>query len=96
MNHREEIDYMVSKLKGRDLVVEGSRNNDMVNLCILAVLDNGMPESERQLMQYIWDSVEKHGLSISYTYDRDYMHRKAGVIYTYLPSWEDNLVAYAI
>ena len=90
-------DNLIEKLKGRDLVQEGSRNNDMVNLCILSVIDCGLPQNAEQLLANVMEVIRNRNLQLVDNCDYGYMEEKAGIIFPYLSDWDaQGILAYAI
>lgn len=94
MNSKSQL---VSWLSDHDLMVRGSRNDDAVNISILAVCDNGVPETVDQLRDIIEETVSYYKLSWSDTLDESDLEDRLCVILPYLSTWEDNgILSYAI
>ena len=92
-NKKELVDW----LRSHELMKEGSRNNDAVNLAILTTIYHGLPRDEFELVNRAATTASHYGLRFHDPYDRtdykDRMHR----IFPYLSGWlDDGIIAYAI
>ena len=91
---------IIKELKGRDLLVEGSRNNDSVNLAILAYADeDGEINSGADLLAAIMRIIKKEKLILADDVsDIGYLEEKCNVLMEYLPEWYDtgDIYDYAI
>lgn len=82
---------IIKELKGRDLLVEGSRNNDSVNLAILAYADeDGDITTGADLFAAIIRIVKEEKLILEDgVSDIGYLEEKCNVLMDYLPEWYD-------
>ena len=91
---------IIAGLKGRDLLVEGSRNNDSVNLAILAYADeDGKIDDAEDLLAVIIGIIEEEGLILKDgVSDTGYLEEKCKVLMHYLPDWYNtgDIYGYAI
>lgn len=87
---------LLRKMRCRPVIVEGTRNDDCVNLAIIAWAKKGPFETAGQLLQGINEVIEEYLLDGEYT-DNDYLLDKCRVLMEYLPGWaEYNIWDYAI
>ena len=91
---------IIKGLKGRDLLVEGSRNNDSVNLAILAYADeDGHIDDADDLFAVIIGLIEEENLVLKDgVSDTGYLEEKCKVLMDYLPDWYNtgDIYGYAI
>ena len=91
---------IIEELKGRDLLVEGSRNNDSVNLAILAFADeDGEIYSDEELLAAIMKIIKEEKLTLKDgVSDIGYLEDKCEVLMGYLPDWYNtgDIYGYAI
>lgn len=90
---------VISKLKERPILNEGSRNNDAVNLAIVAYADAGYELiSSSQLLNNIQYLIEREELHVNDGTDFEYLIEKVPVLYRYLSDWYNtgDIYAYAI
>ena len=91
---------IIKGLKGRDLLVEGSRNNDSVNLAILAYADeDGKIDDAEDLLAVIIGIIEEEDLILKDgVSDIGYLEEKCKVLMRYLPDWYNtgDIYGYAI
>lgn len=82
---------IIKELKGRSLLVEGSRNNDSVNLAILAYADeDGDINSGTDLLATIMRIVKEEKLTLEDgVSDIGYLEEKCDTLMDYLPGWYD-------
>ena len=82
---------IIKELKRRDLLVEGSRNNDSVNLAILAyAAEDGNIDSGVDLLAAIMRIIKKEKLILEDgVSDMGYLEEKCNVLIEYLPEWYD-------
>lgn len=80
---------LLKEMEGRDLLVNGSRNNDAVNLAILAYEENPFINKGVDLFNAIMKMINENpnliimdGLS-----DIAYLESKCNVLIEYLPNW---------
>lgn len=98
MNRAELID----KLSKQDLMVDGHRNDDAVNLAIIAYDDAcGEIGDEHELFEEILKLVDKEPKLPDRnvpSFDEDYLMDKCLVLIGYLPVWYDtgDIYSYAI
>ena len=93
---REQI---IQALRTGYVLLDGSRNDDAVNLAIVAYDDaGGKVESEEQLSELIRDLIDKEKIPVSKNSDFEYLEEKCEVLMDYLPSWYDtgDIYSYAI
>ena len=87
---------LLRKMRGRPVITEGHRNDDCVNLAIIAWAKNGPFMTTAQLLQGIRDTIEEYLLDGSEV-DDTYLVDKCAVLMEYLPHWaEDDIWSYAI
>ena len=87
---------LLRKMRGREVITEGHRNDDCVNLAIIAWVERGPFYTPGQLLQGIMDTIEEYDLDGEYV-DEDYLGEKCGVLMEYLPHWaQDDIWSYAI
>ena len=91
---------IIKELKGRDLLVDGSRNNDSVNLAIVAYADeDGEIYSDEELLVAIMRIIKEEGLTLKDgVSDIGYLEKKCKVLIEYLPDWYNtgDIYSYAI
>lgn len=91
---------IIKGLKGRDLLVDGSRNNDSVNLAIVAYADeDGDIDDAEDLLAAIIRIVKEEKLSLKDgVSDIGYLEEKCEVLMGYLPDWYNtgDIYGYAI
>ena len=89
MNRAELID----RLSKRDLMVEGHRNDDAVNLAIIAYDDcGGAIHSGMSLFEAIIELIDKEDElpnRMAPSFDEDYLQDKCYTLIGYLPVWYD-------
>lgn len=81
---------LVAWLKDHDLMAPGHRNDDMVNLCILATMEHGAPDSDEELVRSIDSVVRKYQLSYSDSMSYDDFRSNMLRVLPYLKTWESN------
>lgn len=91
---------IIKELKGRDLLVDGSRNNDSVNLAIVAYADeDGDIDDADDLLAVIMRIVKEENLTLKDgVSDIGYLEEKCKVLMAYLPDWYNtgDIYGYAI
>lgn len=91
---------IIKELKGRDLLVDGSRNNDSVNLAIVAYADeDGDIDDADDLLAVIMQIVKEENLTLKDGIsDIGYLEEKCKVLMAYLPDWYNtgDIYGYAI
>ena len=90
---------VLSKLKERPVLNEGSRNNDAVNLAIIAYADaGGEIANSTQLMSRIQDLIENEKIPMNDDTDLLYLTDKVATLCQYLSDWYDtgDIYSYAI
>ena len=80
---------LLRKMRGRPVITEGTRNDDCVNLAIIAWAKKGPFETTAQLLQGIRDVIEEYLLDDSEV-DDAYLVDKCAVLMEYLPQWTEN------
>lgn len=96
MKDREEL---INELKDADPILEeGNRNNDSVNLAIVAYDDaEGKIEDGLSLFNAISELIDNEGIKVKGASDFDYLRKKCGVLIHYLPRWyRTNIYQFAI
>ena len=79
---------LLKGMRGRPVITEGTRNDDCVNLAIIAWAKKGPFETAGQLLQGIGEVIEEYKLDGSET-DNDYLLDKCCMLMQYLPVWAD-------
>lgn len=90
---------IIKKLKGYNVLINGSRNNDAVNLAIVAYDDDPYIASATDLVDAIMRLIKSEGLSFDEAAsDWGYLEDKAPTLMEYLPQWYNmgDIYAYAI
>lgn len=90
---------VISKLKERPILNEGSRNDDAANLAIVAYADaGGEIANSTQLMSRIQDLIEDEKIPTNDETDLIYLTDKVAILCRYLSDWYDtgDIYAYAI
>ena len=91
---------IIKELRGRDLLVEGSRNNDSVNLAIVAYADeDGDIDNAEDLLAAVIQIIKEEKLSLKDgVSDTGYLEEKCRVLMGYLPGWYNtgDIYSYAI
>lgn len=93
---REEI---VQALRTGYVLLDGSRNDDAVNLAIVAYDDaDGNVEYVDQLNGMIKDLIDEEKIPVSKDSDFGYLEEKCEVLMDYLPQWyaTGDIYSYAI
>lgn len=89
-------ELLLRTMRGREVITEGHRNDDCVNLAIIAWAKKGPFASAGELLQGINEVIDEYLLDGSDT-DNDYLLDKCRVLMEYLPRWaEDDIWSYAI
>lgn len=87
---------LLRAMRGRPVITEGTRNNDCVNLAIIAWAKRGPFYTTAQLFHGINEVIVEYLLDGSET-DNGYLLDKCRVLMEYLPHWaEDDIWSYAI
>lgn len=87
---------LLRAMRGRPVITEGHRNDDCVNLAIIAWAKKGPFSMVHELESAIVEVIDEHMLDGSCT-DNDYLIDKCAVLMDYLPGWaEDDIWDYAI
>lgn len=93
---REEV---VKGLRTHYVLIDGCRNNDAVDLAIVAYDDaDGNIESADQLNESIKDLIDDEKIPVSPGSDFEYLEEKCETLMDYLPSWyaTGDIYSYAI
>lgn len=85
---------LVAWLEDHDLMAPGHRNDDMVNLCILATMEHGAPVSDAELTENIGDVVDRYHLTYDDSMDYDVFRSNMMRIMPYLKDWEQHGIEY--
>lgn len=80
---------LLNEMRGRPVITEGTRNDDCVNLAIIAWAKRGPFYTSGQLRQGIEDTIEEYELDGSEV-DETYFADKCEVLMEYLPHWAEN------
>lgn len=87
---------LLRKMRGRPVITEGHRNDDCVNLAIIAWVKHGPFATPIGLLNGINQVIGEYLLDGSYM-DNAYLLDKCDVLMEYLPHWaEDDIWDYAI
>lgn len=88
---------LLRAMRGRPVITEGTRNNDCVNLAIIAWVEHGPFNTSGQLLQGIRKTIDDYDLDYDYA-DEDYLDDKCHVLMRYLPKWAkcDDIWEFAI
>jgi len=87
---------LLRAMRGRPVITEGHRNDDCVNLAIIAWVKHGPFASSGGLLQGIRTVIDEYLLDHDYV-DESYLEDKCTVLMEYLPGWaEDDIWDYAI
>ena len=92
-------DEVLQELRSGYVLIDGSRNNDAVNLAIVAYDDaNGQTECSDQLNDMIKELIDEEKIPVSPGSDFEYLEEKCEVLMDYLPSWyaTGDIYSYAI
>lgn len=93
---REQV---LEEIKHRPILIEGHRNDDAVNMAIVAYADHeGKLSTGSELYIAIDELVNKEDLMTSALMDLDYLKDKCEVLIGYLPGWYNtgDIYGYAI
>lgn len=90
-------DPLIQRMRGYPVITEGTRNDDCVNLAIVAYAEHPGITTTGALQDAIIETVEKYLLDGS-EIDMEYLEDKCAVLLRYLPEWEasGNIFAYGI
>lgn len=80
-------EHVLRKLRNKPLLVEGSRNDDSVNLAIVAWYKHGPFLGWRDLYDSIIETADRYLLDMGDA-DLDYLEDKCRTLIEYLPKWE--------
>ena len=92
-------DEVLQELRSGYVLIDGSRNNDAVNLASVAYDDaDGQIESDDQLNDMIRDLIDEEKIPVSPGSNFEYLEEKCEVLMDYLPSWyaTGDIYSYAI
>ena len=92
-------DEVLQELRSGYVLIDGSRNNDAVNLAIVAYDDaDGQIECSDQLNDMIKELIDEEKIPVSPGSDFEYLEEKCEVLMDYLPSWyaTGDIYSYAI
>ena len=90
---------VLEEIKSGPILIEGHRNDDAVNLAIVAYADHeGGLSTGSELYEAIDELVTKEDLMTSAIMDLAYLKDKCEVLMDYLPGWYNtgDIYAYAI
>ena len=80
---------LLRKMRGRPVITEGTRNDDCVNLAIIAWVKEGPANGPQNLRVKIHRVIEDYLLDGT-EIDEDYLIDKCHVLMDYLPNWEEH------
>lgn len=87
---------LLRKMRGRPVITEGHRNDDCVNLAIIAWVKKGPFFMAHALESAIVEVIDEYMLDGEYV-DHTYLSDKCRVLMEYLPRWaDDGIWEYAI
>ena len=88
---------LLKRMRGYPIVTEGTRNDDCVNLAIVAYAENPGIETTGALQDAMLATARKYMLDDS-EIDMEYLEHKCAVLLPYLPEWEasGNIFDYGI
>lgn len=87
---------LLRKMRGRPVITEGHRNDDCVNLAIIAWVKKGPFSMAHALESAIGEVIDEYLLDGEYV-DHAYLSDKCRVLMEYLPDWaDDGIWEYAI
>lgn len=90
---------VLETIKSHPILIEGHRNDDAVNLAIVAYADNeGKVFTGIKLYEAIDELICKENIPTNALMDLDYLKDKCKVLIGYLPGWYNtgDIYAYAI
>lgn len=82
-------EHVLRELRHKPLLVEGSRNDDSVNLAIVAWYKHGPFPGWRNLYDSVIETADEYLLDMGDA-DLDYLEDKCRTLIEYLPKWEAN------
>lgn len=89
-------EHLLRTMRDREVITEGHRNDDCVNLAIIAWAKKGPFASAAALESAIGDVIEEYLLD-GECVDHTYLSDKCRVLMEYLPHWaDDDIWSYAI
>ena len=90
---------VIPELKKHPILIEASRNNDAVNLAIVAYADSdGKLLTSSKLYEAIDELIGRENIPTNALMDLDYIEEKCEVLMGYLPYWYNtgDIYSYAI
>ena len=90
---------VLETIKSHPILIEGHRNDDAVNLAIVAYADHeGKLSTDSELYAAIDELIKKEDIPTSLLTDLDYLKEKCEVLIDYLPGWYNtgDIYGYAI
>lgn len=87
---------LLKEIEGKDLLVDGSRNNDAVNLAILAYDEDPSISRGTDLFNAIIKMINDNPnlILVDAVSDIEYLEDKCNVLIDYLPYWYDTGAIY--
>lgn len=79
---------LLREMRGRPVITDGHRNDDCVNLAIIAWAKKGPFATASALESAIGEVIEEYMLDGEYV-DHTYLSDKCRVLMEYLPGWAD-------
>lgn len=81
---------VMEKLRDHVLLLDGHRNDDCVNLAIVACMDCDCEvDDEFDLEERIKELIEVEGLMTTVDSDMEYLHMKCATLFNYIFDWYD-------
>lgn len=90
---------VLETIKSHPILIEGHRNDDAVNLAIVAYADHeGKLSTGSELYEAIDELICKENIPTNALMDLDYLKDKCRILMDYLPGWYNtgDIYAYAI
>lgn len=90
---------VLEEIKSGPILTKGHRNDDAVNLAIVAYADHeGGLSTDSELYTAIEELIDEENIPTNSLMDLDYLKDKCGVLMDYLPGWYNtgDIYAYAI
>ena len=90
---------VLEEIKSSPILIEGHRNDDAVNLAIVAYADHeGGLSTDSELYEAIKELISEEDIPTNALMDLGYLKKKCWVLMDYLPGWYNtgDIYAYAI
>lgn len=96
MSNITSLKPIIEYLDSHPVMGEGTRNNDAVDLCIMATYMFGLPRDLDDLFKSIEHAMAGYNIKFCEDYDQDDFDKRVSRIYPYLDTWYGNqLLSYA-